>query len=109
MSLERVSVAGATAADVSRGGRDDLLLAIDGDDLESPESRILIQRSDGSFPAGTTIGASPLSKMLSGDVDGDDLPDIVAVNEAGVHQVYRGTGGGGRTEAPPPWTRCRGA
>jgi hypothetical protein len=94
-SLDRGSVASATAADVSRDGRDDLLLAIDGDDLESPESRILIQRSDGSFPAGTRIGASPLSKMLSGDVDGDELPDIVAVNEAGVHQVYRGMSGGG--------------
>ena len=60
-----------------------------------PESRILYQRSDGTFPGGETIGASPLSKMLAGDVDGDLLTDIVALNDAGVHQLYRGRSGGG--------------
>ena len=92
---DRGSVASATAADMNRDGRDDLLLAVDGDDLESPQSLVLLQRGDGTFPAGSRIGASPLSKLLSGDVDGDALPDIVAVNEAGVHQVYRGVSGGG--------------
>ena len=33
--------------------------------------------------------------MLVGDVDGDSLVDIVALNDAGVHQVYRGSSGGG--------------
>jgi hypothetical protein len=93
--LDRGSVASATTGDIDGDGRDDLLLAIDGDDLEAPESRVLIQRGDGSFPAGTRIGASPLTKLLAGDVDGDSLADIIAVNEAGVHQVYRSVSGVG--------------
>jgi hypothetical protein len=88
-------VAGVTGADLNGNDRVDLLLAIDGSDLTPPESKILYQRSDGTFPSGVTIGASPLSKMLAGDVDGDSLADIVAVNDAGVHQLYLGSPGGG--------------
>ena len=93
--LDRGSVASATASDLNGDGRDDLLLAVDGDDLEAPESRVLIQRSDGTFPTGNPIGASPLSKLVAGDVNGDRRVDIVAVNEAGVHQIYEGKSGGG--------------
>ena len=95
--LRRGSVASANAVDVSGDGRADLLLAIDGADLEAPESLVLVARSDGSFPAGDTIGASPLSRMLAGDVDGDSRIDIVTINDAGVHQLYRGLSGGGFT------------
>jgi len=93
--LQRGSVAGVSAADLDGDGDVDLMLAIDGDDLEAPESKVLVQRSDGSFPAGDSIGASPLSKLVAGDVDGDSVVDIVAVNYAGVHQVYKGKPGGG--------------
>jgi hypothetical protein len=93
--LQRGSVAGVSSADLNGNGRVDLLLAIDGEDLNIPESRILYQSPDGTFPIGDTIGASPLSKLLAGDVDGDSLPDIIALNGAGVHQLYRGNPGGG--------------
>jgi len=93
--LQRGSVAGVTGADLDGNGSVDLLLAIDGEDLNVPESRILYQRSDGTFPAGEALGASPLSKMLAGDVNGDLLPDVIALNEAGVHQLYLGSPGGG--------------
>jgi len=93
-SLSRGSVAGVSAADVNGDGDIDLLLAVDGEDLELPESKVLIQRSDGTFPSGTALGASPLNKLIPGDVDGDRITDVVAVNGAGVHQLYRGTGGG---------------
>jgi hypothetical protein len=92
--LSRGSVAGVSAHDLNGDGGVDLLLAIDGDDLELPESKILIQDSDGSFPAGNPIGASPLRKMIAGDVDGDARVDIVTLNDAGVHQLYRGGAGG---------------
>ena len=93
-SLTRGSVASVTADDLNGDGNADLLLAVDGDNLEAPQSLILIQRSDGTFPGGTTIGASPLAKMLAGDVDGDGNQDIVAVNSGGVHQLYMGQPGG---------------
>jgi hypothetical protein len=93
--LQRGSVAGVTGADLNGNGRVDLLLAVDGGDLTLPESRILYQRSDGTYPDGETIGASSLNKMLAGDVDGDSLMDIIALNDAGVHQLYRGNAGGG--------------
>ncbi len=92
--LQRGSVASATAADLNGDGSIDLLLAIDGGDLSPPRSRILYQQSDGTYPDGDIIGASPLSEMLAGDVDGDSVMDIVAVNAAGVHQLYRGAPGG---------------
>lgn len=92
--LQRGSVASATGADLNGDGSTDLLLAIDGDDLSTPQSRILYQQSDGTYPEGEIIGASPLSEMLAGDVDGDSVMDIVAVNAAGVHQLYRGAPGG---------------
>lgn len=94
-SLQRGSVAGVSAADVNGDGDVDLLLAVDGADLELPESLVLIQRSDGSFPAGNKIGASPLSKLLAGDIDGDLRTDLIAINDAGVHQVYLGRASGG--------------
>lgn len=94
-SLARGSVAAVSAADVNGDGDVDLLLAVDGEDLELPESKVLIQRSDGTFPAGTALGASPLNQLIAGDVNGDQVMDIVAVNGAGVHQLYRGKPGGG--------------
>jgi hypothetical protein len=95
MRLQRGSVASATADDVNGDGRADLLLAVDGKDLEAPESKVLVQRSDGTFPSGQAVGATPLSRMLAGDVNGDAITDIVAINDAGVHQLYLGKPGGG--------------
>ena len=33
--------------------------------------------------------------MLSGDIDKDGVPDVIAINASGVHQVYRGLPSGG--------------
>jgi hypothetical protein len=94
LSLQRGSVAGVSASDMNGDGSVDLLLAVDGADLEPPESRILIQGSDGTYPDGVPIGASPLNKLIAGDVDGDRLMDVIAINDGGVHQLYRGKAGG---------------
>jgi hypothetical protein len=96
-SLDRGSVASATPTDIDSDGDVDLLLAVDDGVLEFPESKVVYQQSGGSFSAGTNIGASPLSKMLSGDIDKDGVSDIIAINASGVHQVYRGLPSGGFT------------
>ena len=88
------TVANVSASDLNDDGAPDLLLGIDGSDLTAPENMILYQQSNGDFAAGGTFGASIVSELLSADVDNDGWPDIVAVNDAGVHQVYRGSSGG---------------
>jgi len=94
-TLQRGSVASVTPVDVDGDGDIDLLLAVDDGALEVPESKVVYQQSDGNFSAGTTLGVSPVSQLLAGDIDGDTLPDIVAMNQAGVHQLYRGLASGG--------------
>jgi len=94
-TLQRGSVASATPADVDGDGDIDLLFAVDDGELAVPESKVVYQQSAGSFSAGTTLGVSPVSQLLAGDLDGDTLPDIVAMNHAGVHQLYRGLASGG--------------
>ena len=88
------TVANVSARDLDDDGAPDLLLGIDGSDLTAPHNMILYQQSDGAFSNGGTFGASSVAELLSADVDNDGWPDIVAVNEAGVHQVYRGGSGG---------------
>jgi len=94
-TLQRGSVASATPSDVDGDGDIDLLFAVDDGELAVPESKVVYQQPAGSFSAGTTLGVSPVSQLLAGDIDGDTLPDIVAMNHAGVHQLYRGLASGG--------------
>ena len=83
------SVAHASAADINDDGLDDLLVAVDADDLTAPENIVLVRSSGGNFAFARSFGASTVSKLLADDVDGDGFKDIVAINEAGVHQSYR--------------------
>lgn len=94
-SLDRGSVSGATPYDVDNDGDVDLLLAVDDGVLEVPESKVVYQQSGGGYSAGTILGASPLRRMLSGDIDKDGIPDAIGLNASGVHQIYRGLPSGG--------------
>jgi hypothetical protein len=99
-SLEFGSVANVATGDLNGDGAADLLLAIDGNNTSAPHNRVLYQQSGGAFSPGQSFGASPVSALVPGDVDADGWPDIVAINEAGVHQLYLGSQDGSFSLAP---------
>lgn len=94
------SVATVCTDDLNGDGTPDLLLGVDGDDLNAPKNKVYYQQADGSFSSGGSFGASPISALVTGDVDIDGWPDVVTVNEAGVHQLYLGSGGSGFSLVP---------
>ena len=94
------SVATVCTDDLNGDGTPDLLLGVDGDDLNPPKNEVFYQQADGSFSSGGSFGASPISALVTGDVDIDGWPDVLTVNEAGVHQLYLGSGGGGFALVP---------
>jgi hypothetical protein len=99
-SLDLGSVANIETGDLDGDGAADLLVAIDGNNMSAPQNRVLYQQAGGTFSPGPSFGASPVTALVPGDIDADGLPDIVAINEAGVHQVYLGAQGGGFSLAP---------
>ena len=93
-SLDLGSVANVSASDLNGDGAADLLVATDGGDMSAPRNKVLYQQGSGEFAAGPTFGASPVTALVTGDVDADGWVDIVAINEAGVHQLYSGSQNG---------------
>jgi hypothetical protein len=99
-SLDLGSVANVSASDLNGDGASDLLVAIDGNDMSAPQNRILYQQGSGEFAPGPSFGASPVAALVTGDVDVDGWVDVVAINEAGVHQLYLGSPSGDLSLAP---------
>ena len=94
-TLDVGSVAHIGAGDVDGDGRIDLLASLEADAENPPRNVIVYQQADGEFLPGSTFGASAVSSLVAGDVDADGRTDVVAINVAGVHQVYLGAAGGG--------------
>ena len=99
-SLDLGSVANVSVRDLNGDGAADLLVAVDGSDMNAPQNRVLYQQGSGEFSPGPSFGASPVTALVSGDIDANGWPDIVAINEAGVHQLYLGSQGNGFSLAP---------
>ena len=93
-SLDLGSVANVSASDLNGDGAPDLLVAIDGSDMNPPRNSVLYQQGNGAFEAGQSFGASPVNALVAGDIDADGWQDIVAINDAGVHQLYLGSASG---------------
>lgn len=89
------SVVDLNTADVDGDGVVDLLVVLSADAVDPPRNQVLYGQAGGGFAEGPSFGASAVSSLLAGDVDADGVMDIVAINNAGVHQVYRGADGDG--------------
>jgi VCBS repeat-containing protein len=93
--LREGSVSSVTTTDVNGDGTSDLLLAVDGEDLQVPISRVLANDGAGGFSLMQTLGASPTARLLAGDLDQDGRQDIFAVKQTGVHQLFASQEGSG--------------
>ena len=80
-----------SAGDTNGDGRADVLLPTGFSGMEAPFNRLYQADGSGGFPASDLIGAAPSSAASIADLDGDGWADILAINETGVHQVYRGS------------------
>jgi hypothetical protein len=92
--LQFGSVGTISITDIDFDGAPDLLLGLDGDDLQPPQHQVAYQQGNGEFSAAQSFGASPVTGLLTGDINDDGWTDIAAVNEGGVHQVYLGSSQG---------------
>jgi hypothetical protein len=84
------SIAAIAAGDVSGDGAPDLLLAIDAAAPDAPQNLVLRNERDGTFTQLLRFGATTTAQLFAGDVNGDGLADVIAINTTGVHQVYLG-------------------
>jgi hypothetical protein len=83
------------AADFNGDNRDDLVFGrIPGAADDVPANPVMINQGGGTF-GGTPqlLGISPTLDVLIGDVSDDGLPDLVFINQSGVHQIWTASGG----------------
>jgi hypothetical protein len=78
------------AADLNGDNLDDLVFGrISGGADDIPANPVLINQGGATFGASPQLlGISPTVDVLIGDVSDDGLPDLVFVNESGVHQIW---------------------
>jgi hypothetical protein len=89
---DAISVA---AADLNADNLDDLVFGrIPGDSGDVPANPVMLNQGGGTFGASPELlGISPTVDVLIGDVSDDGLPDLVFINQSGVHQVWTASGG----------------
>jgi VCBS repeat-containing protein len=82
------------AADLNGDNLDDLVFGrIPGGTGDIPANPVLINQGGGTFDGTQELGISPTVDVLIGDVSDDGLPDLVFINESGVHQIWTANAG----------------
>jgi len=88
--------ASVAAADLNGDGLDDLVFGrVPASVADIPSNPVLINQGDATFGAAAArLGLSPTRDVLISDIGEDGQPDILFINESGLHQVWTNTGGG---------------
>jgi hypothetical protein len=98
VTIDTGPAAAAASADFNGDGRADLVLArATAGPTGLPSNPIYLNDGAGGFIAGGTLGATATTAVLTGDIDGDSVSDIVAINAGGAHALFLGDGNGNFT------------
>jgi hypothetical protein len=92
-----------STADFDRDGLLDLAFANavqSAADATPPFNRVYLGDGTGGFTPVASVGHVDTLDIATGDVNRDDLTDLVVINATGGHQVYLGDGTGGFTLHP---------
>jgi hypothetical protein len=83
------------AADLNGDNVDDLVFGrISSGSGDVPANPVMLNQGDGTFSASPQLlGISPTVDVLIGDVSDDGQPDLVFVNQSGVHQIWASNAG----------------
>jgi hypothetical protein len=95
-SLSVGDTSSVAAADLDADGLADLVFGrVTATAGQVPSNPVLINNGKGSFGGPVAeLGLSPTYDVQVGDVNDDGMPDLVFINESGVHQTWMSTGAG---------------
>lgn len=94
--IETGATSAVAASDLNGDGLADLVFARSAPGPSGvPSNPVYLNDGAGTFTLAAELGASPTVDVLIADIDGDEHPDIVAINATGAHQVFINDGAGG--------------
>jgi hypothetical protein len=94
VALQIGDATSVAAADLNSDNQDDLVFGrVPGGTDDIPANPVMINQGGGTFDTTQELGISPTVDVLIGDVSEDGLPDLVFVNQSGVHQIWTANAG----------------